>query len=350
MIDVDQQEEMGHIISESVGEILKAARENAGWSITDVSEKLHLQTHFIAALETDDHDALPSRVFALGYLRKYARLLGLDAEKLVEVESSIVPDKSESVRTLYQPREKEFGVSRYAPRRKKGVAGKLGGLLLIIILLLVATAWLMGLFNIPGLDPNAMNQMLPFSQQEEQDNSSIISELSSSDTTQPDAVMLELNAEIPQASQDMQLPQETVSPETVVSDAVIPLQIEELSTPDETANSEGALAEINRAEIPVTETSLASGEQPAQTVVEKGIVLEFEKDCWVDVRNEHGIALLNGMYDAGSVEILDASGSVSFILGDASAVVMYVNGEKFDIHPYVKGNVARFTYQPGSNR
>jgi len=67
----------------SIGRRLAHAREARKLSIEKVADSLHLDVRMVAALERDDQAALPSPIFVKGYLRGYARLVGLPAEELV---------------------------------------------------------------------------------------------------------------------------------------------------------------------------------------------------------------------------------------------------------------------------
>lgn len=66
-----------------IGEYLRQAREAKGLSLEDVQEATKIRRKYVAALEEERWDDLPSAVYARGFLRLYARLLGLDAEALV---------------------------------------------------------------------------------------------------------------------------------------------------------------------------------------------------------------------------------------------------------------------------
>ena len=65
------------------GEKLHKTREEMGLSQEDVAEKLNLQMKTINALESDNFDALPEPIFVYGYLRAYAKLLGISASPLI---------------------------------------------------------------------------------------------------------------------------------------------------------------------------------------------------------------------------------------------------------------------------
>ena len=61
-----------------IGERLRAAREARGLSLEAVAAELRIRSVILAAMEHEDHTALPERVYLLGLLRTYARFLGLD--------------------------------------------------------------------------------------------------------------------------------------------------------------------------------------------------------------------------------------------------------------------------------
>lgn len=65
------------------GRRLREARERQGLQTADVAERLHLQQAQVEALEHDDYSRFSAPIFISGYVRSYARLLGLDADALV---------------------------------------------------------------------------------------------------------------------------------------------------------------------------------------------------------------------------------------------------------------------------
>lgn len=68
---------------ESIGIELRIAREHRRLSLRQVEQKIHIRAKFLEALETGQLDQLPAPVQTRGFLRNYARYLGLDAETLV---------------------------------------------------------------------------------------------------------------------------------------------------------------------------------------------------------------------------------------------------------------------------
>lgn len=67
----------------TIGDELKQAREESGYTIPDVAQALRIQAAHLQALEDCAHDALPGATYAIGFLRSYADYLGLDADNAV---------------------------------------------------------------------------------------------------------------------------------------------------------------------------------------------------------------------------------------------------------------------------
>jgi len=66
-----------------VGEELRDARLSNGWSIEDVAAELRIRRVYLLALEEGRAHDLPSPAYAIGFVRSYAVLLGLDANDIV---------------------------------------------------------------------------------------------------------------------------------------------------------------------------------------------------------------------------------------------------------------------------
>jgi cytoskeletal protein RodZ len=67
-----------------VGTTLRNAREQRGLSIVQVSTTTKISTPLLHAIESNAFEKLPSGIFARGFIRSYAREVGLDPEEMVE--------------------------------------------------------------------------------------------------------------------------------------------------------------------------------------------------------------------------------------------------------------------------
>lgn len=74
---------MSVLATPPVGQALRQAREAQGISLDDAAVRLRLMHRQIEAMEADDFPSLGQPVFARGFVRNYARLLGLDPEPLL---------------------------------------------------------------------------------------------------------------------------------------------------------------------------------------------------------------------------------------------------------------------------
>ena len=64
----------------AIGSALADARRSLGLSLEEISETTRVRVRHLEALETGRFDQLPSRPFTVGYVRAYAKALGLDAD------------------------------------------------------------------------------------------------------------------------------------------------------------------------------------------------------------------------------------------------------------------------------
>ncbi len=67
----------------SFGTKLKAERERQGFDLEAVEQETKIRTLYLRALEEEDFAKLPPRVYATGFVRRYAKLLKMDPEVLV---------------------------------------------------------------------------------------------------------------------------------------------------------------------------------------------------------------------------------------------------------------------------
>jgi cytoskeleton protein RodZ len=69
--------------SEALGERFRAAREARGMSLPEVAEQIRIRSLYLAAIEDENWNTIGAPVYVRGFLRTYARFLGLDPEEAV---------------------------------------------------------------------------------------------------------------------------------------------------------------------------------------------------------------------------------------------------------------------------
>jgi cytoskeleton protein RodZ len=88
------------------GADLREARERLGWALEDVAAELRIRLPYLEALEEGRLALLPGHVYAVAFMRSYARLLGLDAEEMVrrlKAEAADAGRKTELVFPIPMP-------------------------------------------------------------------------------------------------------------------------------------------------------------------------------------------------------------------------------------------------------
>lgn len=127
--------------AQSVGAALAAARIARGASVEDVSRVLKLSVAQIKAIEADDHSQLPSAVFVRGFVRSYARLLGLDISAMLPAKPAAMAPSDERL-MHYRP-----GIA-LQPKRSTGTRLMLGAAFSVFL----GLAYYEFVFNAPAAD------------------------------------------------------------------------------------------------------------------------------------------------------------------------------------------------------
>ncbi len=83
MPDQESQPQGGPSELASFGEELRREREIRGISLKEISDATKISKRFLEAIERNDHRTLPAPVFTRGFVREYARYVGLNAEESV---------------------------------------------------------------------------------------------------------------------------------------------------------------------------------------------------------------------------------------------------------------------------
>ena len=83
---------------DTLGAYLRAVREQRGLSLADLADTTRIRRAYLQAVEERNRSALPSRPFAIGYVRAYARALGVDGEGAVQRFKVDWPETDEPLR------------------------------------------------------------------------------------------------------------------------------------------------------------------------------------------------------------------------------------------------------------
>lgn len=66
------------LFKDKVGQRLRSARERAGLELSDIAARTRIPLRHLSAIEQSDYSQLPSSTYSVGFVKSYARALGLD--------------------------------------------------------------------------------------------------------------------------------------------------------------------------------------------------------------------------------------------------------------------------------
>ncbi len=129
-----------------VGAELREARLRLGWDLPDVAASLRIRLPFLEAIEDGRVGALPGNAYAVGFVRTYATMLGLDAEEI-----------SRRFRAEAQEVNRKTELSFPAPVPQRGVpAGAV-----VLLGLVIAVGAYIGWYRYSGSDEARQEQGAP---------------------------------------------------------------------------------------------------------------------------------------------------------------------------------------------
>ena len=123
--------------SEDFGGLLRSARQRKGLTIADLSRATKIKESQLERLEAQQLDALPAEVFVVGFIKAYAREVGVDAAEALRRYRAAQP-KPQIIETA--PIDKILSTAPDDPAAPAPVHGKrLGVALVVFLILIVAT-------------------------------------------------------------------------------------------------------------------------------------------------------------------------------------------------------------------
>lgn len=321
-------------LTDGPGRRLRQARQSRGLQVEQVATQLHLAPRQISALERDDYEALPGPVFIAGYMRNYARLLGLDPEPLLEAYRAATPAM----------RPQPSSARPAAPSQVTGGHRSVGLVSVAVIAALGALAFIW------WKNQTANDPVPQLAAEEAAADVAIV--------TSPDVALATVTQVEPGPDEVPPAPYR-LSPEpvpTVALEAVpeqpapqAPIVAVAAATDDAESATEVTADAVAAQEGEVVESAptVQAGEENGDAPPASGeIVMSFSGPCWVDIRDKDRKFKLFGEMAEGDRHVLEGEPPYSVILGNAAAVEITVAGVPYDIDGFVRGNVARFSLDP----
>ncbi|WP_179179897.1 RodZ domain-containing protein [Pseudomonas sivasensis] len=308
------------------GETLRQARESNGWSLAEVALKLNLTTTSLGNLEAGAFDKLPGHTFARGYIRAYAKLLGIDQTVLVQEFDQFTGTDSQgsSVHGLGRIEE---------PVRVSHTILRIVSLLLLVAVIGGGFVWWQDQASQRSKDltSSAMEHV----EVESADGTTQIHPL---DEPEDQAV-----AE-GQATSEAPLATEQPAPETApATTAAVPAPVAPATPAAPTAQAHTPAAPASAPPAPAASATpaISPPTTPALIAGDGRVQVTYIADCWTQVTDGNGKVLFSGLKRKG--DTLDQGGKppLTLRLGFARGAQVAYNGQPVDVAPFTSGETAR---------
>ncbi len=293
-----------------VGSQLRGARLDLGLSISAVARELRLAPEYIKAIENGDWDGLPTRVYALGYIRSYAGLVELDYNELyAKFKETDTPAKATR-------KTKKNDTERWLPlgyeSESKGGKGRFALFATVAVVMLYG-GWY-GFNNFESAQE--LGQNLTGTSQNLAANSS------NDNATAADSQTLDLYASAPESTQEENTQEESTQEENT----------QELGAPKITQ-------EITQENTPEDAPRVAT-DAVAASGVANAITIMATANSWVEVTYADGQVALARLMNIGDTYVVTGDDDLYLTTGNAGGLdVVFGDGDAITLGDW--GDIVR---------
>ncbi len=329
------------------GETLRQGRESKNWSLPDVALRLNLTVTSLSHVETGDFEKLPGHTFARGYIRAYAKLLGLDQTALVQQFDHYTGTDAHGSNVHSLGRIEE-------PVRLSHNILRIVSLLLLVVLVGAGFFWWQDQASMRGKEQAGIN--LEHVEVESADGTTQIHPLDEpedqavADAKAPQGAPLSLPAGTSASDVTATTPVAPAAPSTVTTPApVAPAHVTPAPVvPAAPAHTAPVVPTTTVAPTTATTTPVTSPSSPSTAatpdVAAAGsghLSLQFVNDCWTQVTDGNGKVILSGLKRKGDSVDVNGKPPLTLRLGFARGVQVSYNGQAVDVAPFTSGETAR---------
>ena len=329
------------------GAQLREARHRANLSLEEVATQLRLDRRTVRALEENEFQHLPAPTFIRGYIRSYARLLGLPPGPILEAydyQGFTPPAIMADITQRPQARFSDFPV-------RLATLVVAGGLVAMVVM------W----WHSRESTPEMPSEVALVRDKPEEIASAPTVDVAD-ETSSPEEAVLKppappaeelIGAEsIPEPAAATAPEPETVpappaasaEPEpSLVGQTPAPPEPETISLGRESAG-DGPVTPETAGTVTVREALITPGETPPSP---RGrLVIRFSEESWVEIFDADGIRQEFKLADAGSTTRVAGTPPFNVLLGYAEGALVTFDGQDYDISRYIRGDTARFLIGP----
>lgn len=298
------------VVVAKMGAQLRAMREVKGLSVADVAAQIRLAPRQIEALEADDMANLPELPFVRGFVRSYAKLLGMDAQPLL----ATLPDP-------YADSELHTPASVEVPFNVRQLSTQQSRVWLMAASGIAALAIIFALWNLVAPAPHS------------EEVATVVSE---------QVIALAIPAESATASS-------VDAADALAAALVAPIaaQVKAPSAVSAVLAAKPVAKLVAVSSVPaLTPQARAVSAVPATNGMTQ-LRLTFAAESWVEISDMSGKLLSSGHHPAGSELNFKSPGPYQVVIGNASSVQLYRRGKLLDLTRSINktSDVARLTVE-----
>lgn len=327
--------------SDGVGAKLKAIRLEKKLDIEDFTKLSAITVSKVQYLEEELYRKVGTETFVIGYIRKYATWLGVDADALVneyksQIGESALPNvlvTTEQPLPDTAPKPKSEKKLKPVPAHidvpQGQLINKLKGIPAWWILASLVGLWLLGtLIFVPGAEPDTEKSSASVQASQaktaEAQTPSRAASMSTDDSVVGDS----------KGNSDGNSAGDIAEADSIAAE-IIEETVEELSEP-EPAQQQAEVAEM-RSAIPEQSVTGVTGNGRDE------LVLNFSDECWVEIKNGSGKIIFAAVQTSADTLTLTDSAPFEIMLGNSRVATVQINGREVEVKPRPGRKTLRFT-------
>ncbi|CAJ1867632.1 Cytoskeleton protein RodZ [Aeromonas hydrophila] len=290
------------------GQLLRNAREQLGWTREQVASRIHLRLTLIAAIESDTYDKHTSHTFIRGYLRTYAKLVGIPEETILAAydKLGLTPPDNIDMQSFSRRSRQQANDSRL----------KVVTWLVILVLIALSVAW----------------WWQSTARRSAGDEALAATEMGATSNTPSATVPPVVDVADP-----------VVSPATSAAAATSVDPVASAAATTLPVDASSAVATTAVATSAATATQPAADAATSEPAKVPQLKMSFTADCWLDVKDAKGKTLFSGLKKANDELVLEGPEPLKFIIGAPMAVNIEYQGKSIDMSRYNNGRTARLS-------